>query len=1072
MSSVPLTGANAGAAAYALPPPASAEREGKAAAAAAVVALSTETDQKLQSQIPKEFEKKVDTLFKCLKIILKFKDDPKEKFGFLNISTIQDLVIFGFIFNIEKVSGQALLVLFQDLRDGKTVETFVKYWRNCRVEEGQIKLYSLLLKDVIEIEKLDFNIYNAPYLRKEKTVEEAKQVFQDLLDFIKKVLITSEPSWKLLKDELVLEHPLYCLRKSDTEFDYSARVGVTNSTLSILTRYPYYFNTFFPKVVREFQMLKKPDCEKIKRLSDMCASHFRNLCDLANRASNDLGIHEYHIFSHTGAPLLSQKAKSIMMHNNCEYVARLTFKKFGLLLQQFVLENPGTYTIAFTETELQKWLGVLTSKLAAAPYDKAAPTKRPPFNGVTYVDTFENFKSQCDYLIQFYVNQLHSIFGKYSKEQHKAKIIAQKTLSHIGTRYKEILKNFYLTPDKDAKLSDALRTVGKGFESGSIFGQPFDSIKNFYITQAELEQETKSVLAKKRKKPQDFKDLMDRVHSLQQTNRSLMGMAVILRNLVNMMSSSLTVLDAAQVAESSTVADAHLQMLMLEEETGAHAAEGDVKSEADDKASTSEDVDEPPLTPVATPKRSPKAASPKAVQVVPFYNATAKFAFQLRNEIANCHGIDAATVFAPALFSQYFGQKQSAKAQAQFLQLSARHQQVYSVDQFALALELLSLCTDPADKKIVINMLLLWGYLSVEQGVDVAYRRAFPNHDPAHDLQRLVHSLKLTGVPETNLWMREASQHSLSHRYAWNFVVQKDKDPTFALRHMREGNATSVGHFEKHLTQWVHDAGQLQAEVLRHEKSSQSVLTKIDALMAEFNKQKDSVAQGDRKNAAEGLSGAAGKDLPKCVAMLETAAGQFQSYLKEMEYEHSLQPSEADQKQARTIGDEYNSLQNALGHLKMVQSAIALFTRFPQQRYMHLIFHLLMSSAKTFTETLWTAVTGHPTHKLETYQKELETTTWLKKDVVETVRMLDVGKGEEHPYRYFGNTPAHAISKAMSMLSELYARSQEAVLLGEGAELDDMKPKSVAELQTEMVVWARQFTDLICTLTTHHFTAS
>lgn len=1044
---------NANAAPIALPPPP--EEVGKAAEAAAAAAAVNITERTAAAaatalakpQHDNKLSAEVQAVLNCVHFLFLIPGKPKPNFDFLTVRIVVSLATHGLIFNHNNIPPAALLDFFKNY--GGTdpnvlTENFIKYWKACNINPAFIKKYEEYYKIILTLEKQDHP--NTAIIEQESNdATDARWTTHLLFNSLKKTILALQPFWKFIREELGLANfRLPGSRQAASTPNSGAQDDLEVPVKRIFAKFSHHFNFLFHDVVKEVQKLDQPNYEQILRLCRLCKIPLKMLMEFAKQAVEALEYQEYHIFTNSGIQCTLVKAYDYIFYNDPEFVTRAFFKDLGDMLLLLARDNPVIQSIDGTEEEVRKYLTLLKTNI-----DRAGKTNldlvRTVSEGTTTQEAFSNWEILCLDLIRIYIDRLDKIFNIDPKKGKKIK----STLSHISSRFEAFLASG-VCKQEGMNLSDALGAISDIIESEKFFGQPYDRGKKYI--------EICSMFPKGNEQSiDDFRFQKDRTVHMAEINYSVSTIIDRLSSYIIALEYLASEYNKQEITfqSSSLEADTYLHMLEMEERVALV-----VEGEADCKVGGSDIADEP-LPQVETPKGSQaKPASPKMVQVIPFSNVAAQFIFRLRNEAARMHGIDEATVFAPDVFSQYAGIRRSPKIHAQLLHLSAQYQQVYSNDQFALTLELLPLCTDSSDKKIVLNMLLLWGYLALEQGVDVAYRKAFPNDAIVHDLQRLAQDLNLKGVPKSNLWMKEAGNHSLSHRYPWNYSVEKDAKFPFALRHMREDDGETVKQLEKDLTQWVHDAGQFQVEVLQHVNSAHSVIPKISALLAEFTKQKASAAQGDRKNDAAATSASGNKVMTGCVASLEKAAGQIQTYLKERQ-------SQGDQKEDMAKRDKHHSLQNALHHLKMMQAGIKLFTRFPQQRYMHLIFHLLMSSAKNYTETYWTAVIGIPTHCLTKYY-EYGATKRLKSDIVETVEMLDVRKGDEHPYSYFADTPAKKVSKAMITLSELYARSQEAVLVGEGATPDGMKEKSAAVLQAEMTDWVCRFTNLVCALAGTH----
>lgn len=478
-----------------------------------------------------------------------------------------------------------------------------------------------------------------------------------------------------------------------------------------------------------------------------------------------------------------------------------------------------------------------------------------------------------------------------------------------------------------------------------------------------------------------------------------------------------------QVAEQLAFADAQ----MVAEETDRKQASA-VKHQA--KAAHSPQIG----VKVAT-------ARSEAVILKPDFNSTeGHFVFNLRSEFARWHGVDDGV--SPASFMQLFAARRTPEEYQQVLVQCAQHQHVFSNCNLSLAVDMLHRCIDPQDQLLVSQMVMQWGYLAVEQSTNVELFRANPRAILAHNLKHLLHDLGITGIAPGNQWIAHARRYTLYQRHPFFHEVPDADAKPFCLQHLQAGNAETTRAFQKHLPVWMADAATLQAAALG--KSSDS---RIKQLIVEF--QKAAAATGKEEESKRSAVSSSNTGLEKAAAILSNQIKNAPS------------------------SDAKKTLLNAQRHLENLRMCHALWTRFPQQRFMHVILHQFFTSAKNFCENLGIFLSiksGAPryTHSLFTYGEEYDLGRDIGEALLEVLQMIDVEKGDEYPFKYFANTPEKDISKWMMVLSEFYMRSQEALLLGEGAVPAGMKHKKMEELLAEVNLWAKRFTDLVCALVTTH----
>lgn len=495
--------------------------------------------------------------------------------------------------------------------------------------------------------------------------------------------------------------------------------------------------------------------------------------------------------------------------------------------------------------------------------------------------------------------------------------------------------------------------------------------------------------------------------------------------------------------ESAAAQKAYADAEKLQKENLAKAAKS--KAEAEPKTVFSASKSPVQLTTTAKQPLPPPPTRATSPLNTPFGNLV----FDLRNELAAWYGMNQATVTPPADVAESFLPNSEL----------AIHQQLYANDGLSTTLEMLAHCTRVGNKTLLIQMVLQWGYLALEQGLTAQFAKAFP-HDPLrHDLSALLQGI---GVQQSNLWTEHARSQTLYHRYPWYFQASASKPLPFALRHIREENAESAKKFSTDFSKWIEDAMSLQIGILTHQNKQSAELKKMQTVLDSFRKEISGVqakTAADKK-ATETISKENDAHLSKFEKQIQTALELLRKRFKS-------EPALSE--------DAIKALSNALHHLANLRGTLGLLRQFPQQRFMHVLLQMLASSVKNFTENLGVVLSlqqgnGWYTHSLNSYCKDYGLGEKLSSKLLSTLKNIDVEKGDEYPYKYFTNISAKAASPLMLALSEFYVRSKEASLMGEGAIPGGMKKKSVAELQSEICEWAEQFAELACALTTKHLT--
>lgn len=404
----------------------------------------------------------------------------------------------------------------------------------------------------------------------------------------------------------------------------------------------------------------------------------------------------------------------------------------------------------------------------------------------------------------------------------------------------------------------------------------------------------------------------------------------------------------------------------------------------------------------------------------PFASQAGQFVFELRHAISQWHGIDPQRILVPA---------QIAESDLSRSNLAA-YTELYALDCSQIAFEALAACRNTPEEAPASQIALLWAFLMLEQGATPGYLKEFPDQLLLpHHLPTLLSGL---GVDPNNIWLEEAAKVTVQYRYPWN---ESQSEP-LALRLIREANGKTLDDF--HSKKWLKDAAQIKFVVLSRQASAeqQPLLKHIHGIMeSHLNVDQQSKTAAAQERIKEGRLDEALQKLGKTAAALTA-------------------PSQAEEKAA---------LRNALHHLSMLQSALRMHARLPQQRFLHLHLQTMLIAIQYFTENLGTYLSfqqiegGWPTHVLETYLKDYGLgNEQLNKKLLNTLRDIDVRKGSELPYHFFAKGLRH--SAVMNDLSFLYECSREAVLLG-----------GHRSGLNQVTNWANRFVQLANALVNAHF---
>lgn len=442
-------------------------------------------------------------------------------------------------------------------------------------------------------------------------------------------------------------------------------------------------------------------------------------------------------------------------------------------------------------------------------------------------------------------------------------------------------------------------------------------------------------------------------------------------------------------------------------------------------------------------------------QVKSYYSTPAgKLLFEMRNELTKSHGLNPGELVLPSSF---------AVEDASSSEL-ATHQQLYAYDCLIPAIEMLGQSADLNDKALLVQLVLQWGHLALEQGLTAEYVKVFPNNFTSHSLTVLLERLKIN---VNNLWTAEAGRYTLYHRYPWYYTPTGSQSLPFALKHIREANSSTTKQFCDSVPKWIEDAVVLQIAVLNLQSKQQPQIKRIEGVLASFLKEASVGRKEETQKTAEATPVLTKKAKKKPVkkTVLTGLEGELQKAFGLLNSRLGAEP--------RLSLEATKALGNAKHHLFNLKGALGLLRRFPQQRFMHVLLKLMHFSVKNFAENLGVFLSlqngvGCYTHALKVYQRDFNLGEGLSKELLGTLDSIDVWKGVEYPYTYFATHSKQEISTLMETMNEFYVRSKEAEFLGEGATPVGIKKKNEEALKKELFDIAKCFVDLTCALAEKH----
>jgi hypothetical protein len=458
--------------------------------------------------------------------------------------------------------------------------------------------------------------------------------------------------------------------------------------------------------------------------------------------------------------------------------------------------------------------------------------------------------------------------------------------------------------------------------------------------------------------------------------------------------------------------------------------------------------------------------APKSILLPPslFNTPSSQMLFDLSNEIARGNGLNAAFVVAPA----------DITAQRMPAFQIAVHQHLYANHNLTAVFEMLTNSDIPADRTLLFQMTLKWGYLALEQSLATEHVKVYPKRFLRHQLNRLQTGL---GMAVQNNWTKHAVSQTLYSRYPWHFKANGAKPFPLGLRCIREATSFVAKEFEaKAQTLMLENMVMQHAILIHHAKDKNDPHLKcIQDAFKTFQSVSQAVSakEGDVKVTKETQTAANAAILGDLEIKFTTPMQKCNAALEKLSEDLKNARLLNDEEKILVIENAQKALLNARHHLVNILGAIGLLKRFPQQRFVHVLVDFIHSSGKDFAENVGAFLSiraGKPqyTHSLATYMKEYELGKNFKAKDKKILADSDVHNGDKYPYKYFTTTSAKFVSPHMTLLSEFYKLSREAVLVGEGTAASGTSVKS-HDCASKAVQFAKSIAEMACGLANKHF---
>lgn len=1034
-------------------------------------------------------------LKKCVLMMLKDYDErfTNDVFGLMPIKDLANIVKTILILKVAKLKPEAAQKALNQwlMNEGSKEQSDELEWGNFHDFCLECGISTSLLKEYV----VDFTICVAAERQDSQAPSTSNStqshlVIQNISRLIKEFSQLLEPFWNNITtemDRVLIGYRQYPQRitavKNQTksqgvshkELVYDFVIHLADSATRLLSQLKLYCHERIPKINFHCSRLdlQSPDFFRQSMIiSSVVKRAWARVDEITQKLSKEFSLYESNSSLNFGIPAQTENAKELQSNLYLHpYMAQFTLcKDLILFLGTFSNDKSNEAFICQTISHkaLNKWLSFIVEtfkdgKFAGVKKDEAKKKEDATLSSKES-DFIKSLISCSAAAIKKFRQSLYDFYLDSFKSPRHAEMRTEfemkKTIEIFERLSKEV--RFDLLPKNDVKvLIEALLNLFILIQQEMDRGAKSEDNYNQWLeNEAQVAKEAWGKLKGKGVivLASDIKGEFE--HAVQMVKK-----ADALRISISKIASLVNMLDAFRVRSQETTAkdnglkaDACLHNLQLEEEAAAakkayedaeqaqkkkSAADEKQKKEASAKSSTP-----PPETVTFTPTTK-QAIRPAPTRATSRFNTpTVHLLFELRNGLAQYYGIDPAQICLPISMSG---------TQPTPSEIAVR-QQLYANDCLMTALEIRSKCTDFNDLALVNQLVLQWGYSALEQGLSTEYAKAFPMNSLQHDLAMLLHSL---GVSLNNIWTEHAASHTLYQRYPWYFTASGNSALPIALQIIREKDGAAAKKFGDDLPKWVEEAASLQVKVAAHKctnkqniqiKTIEAVVEKLRKIGSLKSKESSEVDQ------KEALSKKNESVLNVCVKKLNKALQLFQGNIK-----------------ARNdlSDDALKALKNAAHHLLNLRNGLGLFKRFPQQRFMHLHLQALHASIKNFSENLGVVLSyqqgdGWYTHSLQTYHEHYGLAQKFSSEILQTLAMIDVEKGDEYPFKYFAHHSAKNVSKLMHVLNEFYARSQEAILIGEGAVPAGLKSKDVSALQAELTDWAQRFTELASTLATTH----
>lgn len=920
--------------------------------------------------------------------------------------------------------------------------TYINFWKGCKFPNTYLQAMCVSVKQGFEVlaQQASQPLEDGDVSKRPQMRAMTLKVAQEMCEFL-------EEFWQHAQGKLE-EHNRYfqgCslllpkqkkeakkLKSKGIKVNFKSTANLFHLLLSALPQLRFYTFQWLPNIKRkclEIDLASADASFTINTLEALARKSRQNIQKIIQKITSQLAFFEANFCFTNG--LLPQTVIGNRLQREIhrtrvilEYEIPKSFVRAAL---QFDALQPSDLPENITRQQFDDFLKQIGKGIIAISDGKEVkPKSLSP--GLT---TVFNFWS-TDFRMQY--QGLYDHFLRCTESEHISKLMVKNVLE----RWAQIFSNFNLDMMQVSK-TETFPLAPELSRFAFIFNE---SIKN--IPKRELTDESFHKWQHQNFGIEDIrriggpsksedKDALEEIASTIEFASAILVSANILQKLFGVLRQIQDNISQAADHSRALVADDCLNLLVWEENVHAEriTAEKDEKQRASTAAVT--DTHAAAAGAAAAPLPAPEAVPAKPALPVCFSVPAIQSLFEMRCALAESLGMNPAVVALP----------RHCAGKVLSLSKLAEYQHIHAFGEFLLTAELL-FKSSAQDQMLISQFFLQWGHLALEQGLTIEHALKFPKRLLRHELDFLLQHLGID--PKGNIWSTRASGQSLYQRYPFYY---KGVLP-LALQHIRTRSAETLAEFNKSMPQWLAGAAEMHIAALQHRSAQHPQLATIQsasrALQATLSKPLQSEA--DQKAAPFEIT-------PEQAKKLDSAEKRLADSLE------TLQKISADEKGSAALLNARHHLSNLLGTLRLLK-------QFPQQRFLHTLAHMALSSIKNFAENYGTYLSFQsedgPVYTHVLTDLPLEAALGDNDDLKRLLKMINIGKGDDYPHAYFAHNGDNALSHWMIKLNEWFAWSQEAVLLGEGAKPTGMQTKTPSALHEEVVIMSLHFVELAIAL--------